>query len=99
MLGTSVIDVQQTATAPDGWAFLVRVTEEGSQTEHRVTLARADYERLTHRTVPPEVLLGKTFEFLLTRERKKAILREFELTVVMHYFPEFETELRRALAS
>lgn len=86
------------ATTPDGWAFSVRVTEGGSQTEHRVTIAQPDYERLTRGAIAPEVLVGKTFEFLLARERKESILRQFELTVVAHYFPEFETELKRALA-
>ena len=32
------------------------------------------------------------------REPKEAILRQFELTVVARYFPEYETELKRALS-
>jgi len=92
-----VIDVERTSTVPDGWAFLVRVSEADGQTEHRVTVARADYERLTNLAVLPEVLVHKTFEFLLARERKEAILRQFELMVVATYFPEFETELNRTL--
>jgi hypothetical protein len=91
------IQVEQAGTAPDGWGFLVRLTEDGSLTEHRVTLARRDYERLTRGAVTPEVLVEKTFEFLLAREPKESILRQFELTVVTGYFPEFETELQQAL--
>jgi hypothetical protein len=93
------VQVEQTGTAPDGWDFLVRVGEGGSHTEHRVTVARRDYERLTRAAVTPEVLVEKTFEFLLDRERKESILRQFELSVVTRYFPEFETELKRALAT
>jgi hypothetical protein len=92
------IQVEQSGTAPDGWDFLVQVREDGSRTEHRVTLAVRDYERLSRRAVTPEALVEKTFEFLLAREPKESILRQFELTVVTHYFPQFETELERTLA-
>jgi hypothetical protein len=93
-----MIEVERSSTVPDGWAFSVRVVEADGQTEHRVTVARVDYERLTALTVKPEVLVEKTFEFLLAREPKEAILRQFELTVVARYFPEYETELKRALS-
>jgi hypothetical protein len=97
--GTAVIEVERADTVPDGWAFLVRVTEGDSWTEHRVTLARADYERLTGLAVLPEALVRKTFEFLLAHEPKTAILRQFELTVVARYFPDFESQLQRTLTS
>ncbi len=96
--GDALIEVERTSTVPDGWAFTVRVIEANGQTEHRVTVARADYERLTGLAVHPEVLVEKTFEFLLAREAKYAILRQFDLAVVAHYFPEYETELKRALS-
>ena len=92
------MQIERTATVPDGWAFSVRVVEADGQTEHRVTVARSDYERLTGLVVQPEVLVAKTFEFLLTREAKYAILRQFDLAVVAHFFPEYESELKRALS-
>ncbi len=94
-----MIVVERTATVPDGWGFDVRVSEADGQTEHHVTVARHDYERLTGLAVPPEVLVEKTFDFLLAREAKYAILRQFDLAVVARYFPEYETELRHALSA
>jgi hypothetical protein len=96
---SSSIEVEQTSEVPDGWGFLVRVADEKSRTEHRVTVARADYQRLTGQAVPPGVLLQKTFEFLLEREPKESILRQFDLSMVSRYFPEFDRELRRRLTS
>ena len=93
-----MIEVEPASTLADGWAFTVRVSEAGGQTEHRVSVARSDYERLTGEAVEPEVLVRRTFEFLLAREPKEAILREFELQVVSRYFPHFEAEIRQALA-
>jgi len=93
-----VIEVEQMSTVPDGWGFVVRVADADGQTEHRVTVASADYQRLTGQTVSPEALVHKTFEFLLAREPKEAILRQFDLGVVGGYFPDFEAELRRRLS-
>jgi hypothetical protein len=93
-----VIEVGSTAETPEGWRCTVRVTEGASQTEHHVNVARADYERLTGQAVSPEELVHKTFEFLLAREPKEAILRQFELSVVSRYFPDFAAALRRQLS-
>ena len=49
--------------------------------------------------VQPEVLVEMTLEFLLTREAKYAILRQFYLAIVARHFPEYESELKRALSS
>ena len=38
------------------------------------------------------------FHFLLDREPKESILARFDISVVSHYFPEFEHELPRYLA-
>ena len=92
-----MIEVERTATIPDGWAFVVRVSDDEGQTEHQVTLARADWQRLTGQAVQPEALLERTFEFLLRHESKEGILRQFDLMVVARYFPDFEADLKRAL--
>ena len=94
-----MIEVERASTVPEGWTFTVWVVEANGRTEHRVTVARADYERLAGLAVLPEMLVEKTFEFLLAREPKEAILRQFELTVVARYFPEYEMELKRALSN
>jgi hypothetical protein len=75
----------------------VTVKERGSQTRHKVTLKRADYERLTGGDVSPETLVVESFRFLLEREPKESILRSFDLTVISRYFPEFEREIASRL--
>ena len=92
---TRTIDVQLEAEQPQGGTYTVRVTEDGSHTEHRVDLRTADYRRLSGGRMSPEELLRRTFEFLLTREPKEAILRRFDLAVVSSYFPEFEQAIRQ----
>jgi hypothetical protein len=89
-----MIDLRLEAEGPDGWAYLVRVAEGAGQTEHRVRLAEPDYQRLTAGKISPDVLLQWTFEFLLAREPKESILRQFDLAVVSRYFPDFESVIR-----
>jgi hypothetical protein len=69
--------------------FHVRVIEDGSATEHEVTLSTTDHLRLAgDRT--PEDFVRACFQFLLEREPKESILRSFDLCVIGRYFPEFE---------
>jgi hypothetical protein len=75
--------------------FTVRVTGDGSETTHRVTVPPDDYQRLGEGYASPEAFLRASFEFLLAREPKESILREFEISVISRYFPEFEREIRR----
>lgn len=66
------------------------VVENRSMTSHMVTLPLKYYEKLTNKGVSPEVLIEKSFEFLLEREPNTSILRSFELSVIGKYFPEYE---------
>jgi len=79
--------------------FRVTVTEGRSETSHVVTLA-ADYaQKLTGGKVGPEEFIRRSFEFLLEREPKESILRQFDLPVIGRYFPEYEREIRRRLGN
>ncbi len=72
-----------------------QVTVEGhSTTSHQVTLTEAYYEKLTNRKVSPQVLVEKSFEFLLDREPNTSILRSFDLPVIGRYFPEYERVIK-----
>jgi hypothetical protein len=75
----------------------VTVTERGSATHHRVTLSKADYERLAGGKASPEALVTESFRFLLERESKESILRSFDLTLIGHYFPEYERVIGKRL--
>jgi hypothetical protein len=42
-----------------------------------------------------EDLVRRSFEFLLEREPASSILRQFDLSVIQGYFPEYERLFRR----
>jgi hypothetical protein len=73
------------------------VVEAGTTTTHKVTLTPSYYEKLSGKRVSPEVLIEKSFEFLLERESNTSILRSFELPVIGQYFPEYETVIKEKL--
>jgi hypothetical protein len=83
-----------TVTREGAERFHVVVREGDSSTEHTVTLTTADHERLGSGRRSPEDLVRAGFEFLLEREPKESILSSFDLTVIGHYFPQFEAWIR-----
>jgi hypothetical protein len=88
---TIELDCRPTAT---GWSCSVRLGEPGAQTRHEVTVARADLERLAPGGTDPTDLVRRSFAFLLRREPPTSILRSFDLPVIGHYFPEYESTIR-----
>ena len=90
----SVVGSQNTS----GWTFTVQVAESNGQTRHSVSLSQRNFEQLTSgKETTPEELIKKSFEFLLERESKNLILRQFELSTIERYFPEFPTEIRKRI--
>lgn len=77
----------------------VRVVEGKSESSHRVTLAQKDYIRLTDSKITPEELIRLSFEFLLENESKESILEHFDLMVISRYFPQYEREIKKRIAS
>jgi hypothetical protein len=78
------------APADDGWTCTVSVADDdGSRTEHTVVLSRAQLERYAGSAVEPHLLVSASFRFLLDRESKESILRQFALSDIERYFPEF----------
>jgi len=73
--------------------------QDRSTTTHIVTVAAEDAARLTGGKVSTEQLVRKSFEFLLEREPNTSILRSFDLTVIGHYFPEYERVIGKLLSS
>ncbi len=73
--------------------FEVTVNDNGITT-HIVTLSTEYYNKLTGGKVTPEVLIEKSFEFLLEREPNTSILRSFELPVIGRYFSEYEGKIK-----
>jgi hypothetical protein len=88
------IDVQCRAAA-DRWTCAVAVDDgAGAPTTHEVSVATADLARLAPGARDPADLVRRSFAFLLEREPKESILRQFDLSVVARYFPEYEGTIR-----
>ena len=63
-------------------------------TTHRVRVSRAERERYESEDVAD--LVTRSFEFLVAREPNTSILREFDLSTIERYFPEYAPEIRRS---
>jgi hypothetical protein len=74
------------------------VTVEGvSTTVHSVTLTSEYLLKLTGGQASAEMLIERSFEFLLERESNTSILRSFDLPVIQRYVPEYERTIISAL--
>jgi hypothetical protein len=78
--------------------FEVVVREGKSETRHHVTMSPEMCERLTGGKHTPERYLEAAFRFLLDREPKESILRDFDVLAISRYFPDFEREMPRYLS-
>jgi hypothetical protein len=87
------IDVDVTDTA-EGWLVEVTVTDAASSTSHRVRITREALNRLAP-SATPEALARASFEFLLEREPKESILRDFDIDIISRYFPKYASEIQR----
>jgi hypothetical protein len=78
-----------------GENHVAEVTVSGRETTtHRVRVSRAERERYESEDVAD--LVRRSFEFLLAREPNTSILREFDLSTIERYFPEYAREIRRS---
>lgn len=88
--------ITTTLESEDANAFVVtvRVAEGGGETEHTVTVPRADLARLARANESATSFVERCFEFLLARESKESIMKRFDVMVIARYFPEFEKTIR-----
>jgi hypothetical protein len=80
-----------------GWVCEVTV-RDGRETHHRVHATRADLARLAPGASDPKDLVRASLDFLLERESPESILREFDLSAIGQYFPDYEREIRHRVA-
>jgi hypothetical protein len=85
------------AVVGDGWDCTVTL-RDGSEAHHLVRVSRADLARLAPGVSDPVDLVEASFVFLLERETKESILREFDLTIIATYFPDYEGEIGHRLS-
>jgi hypothetical protein len=76
--------------------YRVTVEEDGSRTVHDVTVTPHDVTRYAPGE-SAERLLQASFEFLLAREPKEAILSRFALPVIERYFPDYPKRIGELL--
>jgi hypothetical protein len=72
-----------------GWQCHVTVTEDGTWTEHDVSISEAEMRRYGASNTSVVALVSEAFAFLLERERKEQILPAFALSDIERYFPDF----------
>jgi hypothetical protein len=75
----------------DGHVAEVTVNDRET-TKHRVRISRAERERYGGRDVAD--LVKRSFDFMLAREPNTSILREFDLSTIEGYFPEYARQMR-----
>jgi hypothetical protein len=79
-------------------AFRVEVREGQHATTHQVTVPERLGERLELREDDLERVVRESFRFLLEREPATSILRQFSLSDISRYFPDYPSELERRLS-
>jgi hypothetical protein len=78
--------------------FRVEVREGQSATTHQVTVPERLGETLELREGDLGRVVRESFRFLLEREPATSILRQFSLSDISRYFPEYPSELERRLS-
>jgi hypothetical protein len=79
-------------TRADNTTFVVAVQDE-TQTQHTVTVKPAYAKQLVDGKSSVEDLVAASFKFLLEREPNTSILRQFDLSVISNYFPDYESRI------
>ena len=77
--------------------FGVQVSEGNETTSHKVSVPDQLLDDLAIPDLDQQALVEESFAFLLEREPATSIMREFALTEISRFFPEYQEELRRRL--
>ncbi|HEX5039867.1 MAG TPA: hypothetical protein VFW95_07020 [Candidatus Limnocylindria bacterium] len=80
-----------------GWHCTVTIGDDAGATTHEVTVEREVIDDLAPGATPEE-LVRVSFEFLLEREPREAIMRSFELPIIGRFFGDYRDEMLRRLA-
>lgn len=86
--------VEEKEIKPDGRTYVVYVGDGNNREEFIVHLGDDYWAKMTGNTISREDFVKKTFEFIMARESRDIILREFDVSAVPQYFPEFEDTVR-----
>jgi len=78
--------------------FRVEVREGQRETTHQVTVPGRLGQGVELREDDLERVVRESLRFLLEREPATSILRQFSLSDISRYFPEYPSELERRLS-
>jgi hypothetical protein len=81
----------------DGWDCAVTVGDDPAATMHTVHLDRSTFDELAPPGTTPEELVRASFEFLLEREPREAIMRRFDLPIIGSFFTGYAADVRERL--
>lgn len=91
------INVKNKKDLGEMWMFNVEVSDDKGVSGHFVTLDKDYWKKLTQEKYEPEKLVEASFKFLLDRESKESILRDFNLKLINAYFGGYEREIGKYL--
>jgi hypothetical protein len=77
------------ATEGDGYRCTVDVSDATGTSRHLVRVSGKEFDRW-RRGRSVQELVGDSFAFLLEREPRESILKEFDLSVIRRYFPDYD---------
>ena len=80
---------------PPNYQMLVTVETERGRTKHKVSFTEVDRRLLVDGRLDAEGLARASFEFLLARESNLSILKEFRLSQIADYYPDFYSEIAK----
>lgn len=86
------VDVQHL----DGERFAVTIEEKGTKSVHEVTASEKQAGLLCDGCERTK-LVEASMQFLLDREPRESIMRQFDLDVIARFFPEYPTAIREYL--
>lgn len=94
-MSTITVDCREEAS---GWTCDVTVNDGSGTSNHTVSVPGNDYRNLSGGYADVEELVEESFEFLLEREPKESIMREFDIMTISRYFPEYENQITNRLS-
>lgn len=74
--------------------FLVTITSN-LITKHKIYVDKDFYKKITNEKITKEKLVSLSVEFLLKKEDNSTILKSFELSVILDYFPDYLDFIKR----
>jgi len=89
--------IEKIKETDDMWQFGVHVGEGERSTHHVVDIDKNFLENLSTKAISPEALVKISFEFLLQKESKESILKNFNIEIISTYFPEYEEEIKKEI--